>query len=30
MLGLASAGEIQLSTDEDFDKWGIEIWVKFR
>lgn len=23
-------GEIKISEDEDYDKWGIEIWVSFR
>lgn len=30
ILGIGCAGEVCISKDEDFDKWGIEIRVKFR
>ena len=30
MLGIGCAGEIRISEHEDYDKWAIDILVKFR
>lgn len=30
IAGLGCAGEVRLAPDDDYDRWGIEIWVKFR
>lgn len=30
LLGIGCAGEIKISRHEDYDKWAIDILVKFR
>lgn len=30
MSGIGCAGEIRIREDEDYDKWAIDIMVKFR
>lgn len=30
LIGIGCAGEIRISQDEDYEKWAIDILVKFR
>jgi hypothetical protein len=30
MIGIGCVGEVQLRQEEDYEKWGIDILVKFR
>jgi hypothetical protein len=28
MVNIGCRGEVKIKKDEDYDKWGIEIWVR--